>query len=126
MSKRRRLRAAVELYRSFREREPTKVGRVTFDCPDVVAVIGHVEAIEYRTTHGRKTTLYRHPFARGSRPLLVVGSDGRQLLLLGGRYRFTDRGIVDHDHRGREIDSPQHGADVDDADLPALLRPQAE
>ena len=105
----RELRQAVELYESFREKRPQKLGRATFKLPKVVAVIGHVEGIDYRTTHGKKVTLYHHDFEPGSRPLLCVSSDGRQLMLLGGRYRFTDRGIVDHDHKGNERPDPKHG-----------------
>lgn len=105
----RELRQAVALYESFREARPRKLGKVRFDVPKVVAVIGHVEGIDYRTTHGKKVTLYHHDFAPGSRPLLCTSSDGKQLLLLGGRYHFTERGIVDKDHKGDERPDPKHG-----------------
>lgn len=101
---------AAKLYESFRERAPTRVKKLGIAGPPRIAVdIGHVEFIGYRTTHGRKLTLYQHDFAPGSRPLLCVSPDGKQLLLLGGRYQFTGRGIVDRDIAGREIDNPQHG-----------------
>ena len=105
-----KLRQSVELYESFREAKPKRLKVLSFDVPELVAVIGHVEAIDYRTTHGGKVTLYNHKFQKGSRPLLVASSDGRQLLLLGGRYVFTDRGIVDKDGKGRQILNPKHGA----------------
>ena len=107
----REMARAAKLYESFRERAPTRIKRIGIAGPPRIAVdIGHVEYIGYRTTHGRKLTLYQHDFAPGSRPLLCVSPDGRQLLLLGGRYQFTDRGIVDRDISGREIDNPDHGA----------------
>lgn len=105
----RRLKQAVSLYTSFRERRPRKLKVVNVNIPNVVAVIGHLEYVGYKTTHGRKVELYQHDFAPGSRPLFCVSSDGQQLLLLGGRYKFTERGIVDKDRAGREIENPQHG-----------------
>lgn len=112
MSLKKAIGAAVALYESFREARPRKIGAVKFAVPQAVAVIGYVEGIDYKTTHGKKVTLYHHDFAPGSRPLLTVSADGKQLLLLGGRYQFTERGIVDRDHRGREIENPAHGKDL--------------
>jgi hypothetical protein len=105
----RAIRAAVKLYRSFRESDPKRIKVVSFDVPEAVMVIGHVEEICYTTTHDGKSVAYRHPFQPGSRPLLCASSDGAQLLLLGGRYKFTDRGIVDRDSRGRLVYEPDHG-----------------
>jgi len=110
----RAIRAAVKLYRDFREAHPRKVAVVEFDVPEAVMVIGHVEEICYTTTHGKKVVSYRHPFQAGSRPLLAASSDGSQLLLLGGRYKFTDRGIVDRDAAGRLVFDPDHGSDDND------------
>jgi hypothetical protein len=119
----RAIRAAVKLYRDFREATPKKLGVVNFDVPDAVMVIGHVDEICYTTTHGKKTVSYRHPFQEGSRPLLVASSDGKQLLLLGGRYKFTDRGIVDRDAKGNLVFDPDHGADEAASPLgPAFMR----
>ena len=109
MKKGRTVKQAVELFESFRERKPTRIGRVTLKVPTVVAAMGYVEGIDYRTTHGSKTELYHHDFAPGSRPLLAVSADGRQILLLGGRYKWTERGIVDRDHNDREIENEGHG-----------------
>jgi hypothetical protein len=103
---------AAKLYESFRERPPKRVNRIGFAPPRIVVDIGHVEFIGYRTTHGKKLTLYRHDFAPGSRPLLCVSPDGRQLMLIGGRYKFTERGIVDRDIDDREIENPNHGKPI--------------
>jgi hypothetical protein len=119
-------RRTIAIYESFREKKAhNKVAVVQMDVPTLCAIVGHVEAIEtngqghvtsidYRTTHGRKLTLYRHDFTQGSRPLLCVSPDGRQLLLLGGRYRFTHRGIVDLDAKDREIENTAHGTKLDE------------
>lgn len=104
------IRAAVDLYTTFRGRAPKRIKAVTFDVPEAVAIIGHVERICYRTTYDGKSEFYEHEFAPGSRPLLAASSDGRQILLLGGRYEFhADHGIVDKDSRGRPILDPEHG-----------------
>ena len=103
---------AVALYESFREKRPKRLSVVQFKVPEAVAVIGHVEGIDYRTTHGTKLTLYHHDFEPGSRPLLCVSGDGRQLMLLGGRYQFTEQGIVDNDPSGRLITNPEHGKTI--------------
>lgn len=116
------IRAAVELFAAFREKQPRRIKVVEFDVPEAVLVIGHVEEICYRTTHGDKLVRYRHPFQSGSRPLLCVSSDGKQLLLLGGRYQFEERGIVDIDARGRKVYDPEHGQD----DSAYLRRRQAD
>jgi hypothetical protein len=119
------LKRTIEIYEAFREkRARNRVAVVHVNVPTIVAIVGHAEAIEtngeghvtsidYRTTHGRKLTLYRHDFVKGSRPLLCVSPDGRQLLLLGGRYRFTARGIVDRDAKDREIENTAHGTELD-------------
>lgn len=126
---RKSINAAIDLYKSFREKLPRRIMAVRMRIPKAVAVIGHLEAVDYVTTHGNKATLYRHTFAPGSRPLLCASSDGKQLLLLGGRFKFTDRGIVDRDHKGREIDEPRHGEDIStdpwDERTPSVLRRQA-
>lgn len=111
MNAKRVVRAAVELFHAFRDRPPRRAGTVNFDVPEMVVIIGHVEEICYRTTHDDKAVRYRHPFQKGSRPLLAVSHDGKQLLLLGGRYLFTGRGIVDKDARGRLVFDPKHGTD---------------
>ena len=120
----REFHATVSIYENFREKKPRRIAVIPVDIPKIVAVIGHVEAlwktkdghlgsIDYKTTHGRKVALYRHDFAAGSRPLLCVSADGRQLLLLGGRYKFTERGIVDRDADDKEIENHAHGTPLD-------------
>jgi hypothetical protein len=64
-------------------------------------VIGELDLIGYRTKRagiaGGKMIRYAHDFSTGSRPLLAVSSDGKQLHIVGGRYEFTEAGIEDRD-----------------------------
>lgn len=94
------LARAKKLYRSFREREPTRIGTVSIPkAPRAVMVLGYLRALEYDTTHGHSQG-YRHTFKAGSRPLLC--SDGKRLYIVRGRFKVTARGIVDTDRDGRE------------------------
>ena len=95
---------ARNLYESFREAPAKRARKVRVTLPKAAAVIGKVRAVEYDTTHKGRVTLYRHEFTEGSAPLLVAGTRDSQLYLIEGRYHFTERGIVDLDARGREIE----------------------
>lgn len=96
------VRKAKKLYESFREKRATRARRVSFSIPRSVAVMGYVDAISYSTTHGRRAVRYKHNFHASSKPLLCT--DGKVLVIVAGRYHVTDRGIVDLDQSGREIE----------------------
>lgn len=100
----------ARLYEAFRGRAPTRraktgvrfgtrwitqPGRLNLLIPESIAVVGHVAAIEYDTTRDGRTVTARHTFHEGARPLLGAGARPGELLLIGTRYRFTDRGIID-------------------------------
>lgn len=92
---------AKKLYRNFREREPTKIGRVSIPrAPKAVMVLGYLSAIEYDTTIGSRAQGYRHSFKGSSKPMLC--SDGKRLYIVRGRFKVTSRGIVDISSSGRE------------------------
>lgn len=63
--------------------------------PDAVSVIGECDGVLYTTVRDGEKEAYIHRFRKTSRPLLCVSPDGKTLYLLGGAYRFTERGIVD-------------------------------
>jgi hypothetical protein len=65
--------------------KPTKVG----------LKIGECDGILYTTVRDNKKESYIHKFKKNARPLLVSSFDGQQLIILGGDYDFTNRGIVD-------------------------------
>jgi len=62
---------------------------------DVAFKIGECDGLLYTTVRDGVKESYIHKFKKKSRPLLVSSHDGKQLFLLGGRYDFTERGIVD-------------------------------
>lgn len=95
---------AANLYKKFREVEPQRATRVTINLPKSAMVMGYLEFVGYSTTHNGKAAMYKHKFAKGSRPLLCAGPRKNQLILVGGRYHVTERGIVDLTPGGIEIE----------------------
>lgn len=65
------------------------------DLPKSAAVIGELDAVQYTTIRDGRVEAYEHRFRAGDRPMLCTSPDGRQLLIVGGAYVFTERGIVD-------------------------------
>ena len=98
------LARAASLYERFSGHEAESLGRVTVPpIPRVGVCIGEVDGILYTTARDGQVEKYIHKFAASDRPLLVVSPDGKQIFLLGGKYRFTELGIVDMSdkkHRG--------------------------
>ena len=84
----------IKLFRDFNDEEPQYLDDIYF--PDlekeVLVLVGPVLAIEY---HARDGHNYRHEFKKKSQPNLTTTQNGLHLILIGGNYRFTDRGIVD-------------------------------
>jgi hypothetical protein len=107
---------AAELYREFREEEPRVAGFRDISLPEAVFEIGVCQFIGYLTTHAGKETAYVHGFAPGSQPSLYTSGRRSELLLLGGRFRMTPRGIVDLRRDGTEA----RALSIDE--LRALLR----
>lgn len=56
---------------------------------------GELMGVKYRTIRDGREEFYTHSFRKSSRPLLAARHDGSRVYIVGGRYRFTDRGIVD-------------------------------
>lgn len=106
---RKEVRQAIKLYKAFREAEVDEIATVRVALPSAAIAVGHVDFIGYTTSHGDKVVPYKHAFRKGSRPLLCASADGKQLLLLGGRYTFTELGIVDIDSRGKQVIPKNHG-----------------
>lgn len=69
--------------------------------PKVVSVIGELDAVLYTTMRDGRVEKYIHKFAATDKPLLCVSPTGRQIILVGGKYRFTERGIVDNSDKSR-------------------------
>lgn len=85
-----------QLYHSFMKRAPQRGQQVNVKpLPKIAIAIGKVVAVIYESNRGGEKNYYRHDFKVASRPLLAASFDGTQLILVGGSYRFTERGIVD-------------------------------
>jgi hypothetical protein len=90
------IQSAARLSEDFSGHEARSLGKVTVpELPRVAIVVGEVEGVIYNTVRDGKFERYIHKFRAKSRPLLCVSHDGKQLLLIGGHYDFTEAGIVD-------------------------------
>jgi hypothetical protein len=89
------INAAARLFSQFTGHKVSRGERVRLPAHSVGLAIGSVLGISYETTRDGKREKYLHEFRRGARPTLAASSDGHQLYLLRGAYRFTERGIVD-------------------------------
>lgn len=69
----------------------------TLKVPDhkVFTPVGKLAGVLYDTTRDGNPEKYIHRFRRKSRPLLLASHDGTELRIAGGRFRFTEAGIVD-------------------------------
>ncbi|MES9855935.1 MAG: hypothetical protein ABW166_04935 [Sedimenticola sp.] len=94
-TKKERITDSAELFEEFTGHEADSMEAVEFDIPDVVIEIGTADGIMYTTVRDGKKEKYIHRFKKKSRPLLAVSSDGKQLMLIGGSYQFTEKGIED-------------------------------
>jgi hypothetical protein len=82
---------AVKRFRAYHGRAPKDGEILDLEFEPVTAlVIGECDGIMYRTKESKKPWLHRFDV----RPLLLASSDGHQVYVVKGRYRFTARGIV--------------------------------
>lgn len=87
---------AARLYERFTGHEAEGIGRVKIKpMPKVGVCVGSVDGILYTTVRDGVEEKYIHKFRAKDKPLFVVSPDGKQLLMVGGAYDFTERGIVD-------------------------------
>jgi hypothetical protein len=99
-SQRQKLDEAAKKLEDFTGHEATHVERARSRSDEKTGlVIGELDLIGYRAARegveGGRMTRYAHKFRKGSRPLLAVSTDGKQLHVVGGQYEFTDAGIED-------------------------------
>lgn len=92
-------RAALQ-YEAFTGHDALALGSVWIPpVPKVLTVFGELDAVEYTTVRDGAEERYRHKFRAADKPLIAVTPDGLQLVLVGGRYAFTEAGIVDRSDR---------------------------
>jgi hypothetical protein len=90
-----KIKEASSRLEDFTGHEPTEIIRAKIKEFKVGLVIGTLDAVAYTTIRDGKTERYLHEFRKRSRPLLVASYDGRSLGIVGGRFQFTEAGIVD-------------------------------
>lgn len=90
-----KIKEAIERFQSFTGMTPEHLDEYMVEHPDVALKIGTLDAVSYTTVRDGVTERYEHKFNKKSRPFLCSSSDGKQLIILGGLYTFTERGIVD-------------------------------
>jgi hypothetical protein len=86
---------ASQRLKDFSGHYPADVVRVSEKPFKAGLVIGTLDGVPYTTIRDGKTESYVHEFRENARPLLVASSDGRSLRVVGGRFQFTEAGIVD-------------------------------
>jgi hypothetical protein len=86
---------ADALLESFSGSRASKEIRATVRPITTGLVVGKLSGVMYAADRGDGVHEYCHRFKTSSRPLLIADHDGTQLGIVGGRYQFTDRGIVD-------------------------------
>lgn len=91
----RQFKRAVSLYRDFTGENPRYLEDWDVIVPLVAMEVGKVTGIMYKARVDGTVQEFLHEFTGRSRPILAASADGRQLLLLGGDYKMTERGIVD-------------------------------
>lgn len=83
---------AAKLSRAFHGKKPDRIVRAKAPSVTVAMKLGKLLGVIYEVPDG---TQYLHEFRGQARPTLAATHDGRQLIVQGGRYRMTGRGIVD-------------------------------
>jgi hypothetical protein len=87
---------AAKLFEDFSGNEATKEEILDIEFPTVAARIGKVCFIGYEAEREGVLEHYVHEFKKSSRPFFGSSHDGSQLVIVGGKFRFTERGIVDN------------------------------
>jgi len=89
------LRASKARFRNFRGDEAATVKQVQVSTPASAMTVGELDGVLYTTRRDGKVEKYVHNFRKKSRPLLAASDDGASIHIIGGKYEFTERGIVD-------------------------------
>jgi hypothetical protein len=87
---------AATLFEDFTGHRADYVKKYTVNWPKTGLIFGKCVAIIYDTVRDGECETYQHEFKPTAQPHLAVSSNGKQLMLIGGNYRFTNAGIVDN------------------------------
>lgn len=90
------VRDAARRYTAFTGHDEIDLTKVKIPAyPRVVFQVGQIDGVLYSTVRDGIPEKYIHKFKKNCRPLFCVSPDGKQLLMIGGLFDFTERGIVD-------------------------------
>lgn len=81
---------AEKLYRAYHGEDPTSLEML--EIPETAMVLGVIDDITYTVIDDGEEVTYHHEFE--DRPTLAVSSDGRNIFILRGEWKFTERGII--------------------------------
>lgn len=95
LSRQAKVKKAIDLFENFTGHMPEYLDTVELKIPEVGLLVGDCDGILYTTVRDGKRESYIHRFRKNSRPHLVATYDGKQLVLIGGSFQFTERGIED-------------------------------
>lgn len=87
---------AIDGFEDFSGNKAEYVDELEVNRSEVAFKVGECDGILYTTNRDGKTEKYIHRFKAKSRPTIVSNFDGSHIELIGGDYRFTNRGIVDN------------------------------
>lgn len=88
---------AESLFKEFTGHEPCEQVIVEVDeLPHSAAVIGRLHGLIYDTIRDGEQERYIHRFKDECAPILAISDTGDQILIVGGNYEFTERGIEDN------------------------------
>ena len=91
-----KLKKAAKNYKDFTGKDANRVDKVKINENNVAYELGKLVAVIYSAdTEDGKGTQYIHRFTKKYQPRLAVANDGKQLLIVGGRFRVNSkRGII--------------------------------
>ena len=96
------IRRGASLFERFTGHEAEVIGRVKVPAtPKIGVLIGVLDFVGYTTVRDGVREKYIHRFAVSDKPDFVVSPDGKSLHIIGGRYTFTERGIVDKSDKSK-------------------------
>lgn len=93
-SKRARVKEAARRFADFTGHQAESLTLIDNPNNDTTFLIGDLDGVLYTTVRDGQKESYVHEFKTRSRPLLASSYDGKQLYILNGGYKMTDRGIV--------------------------------
>jgi len=88
---------AADTYESFTGRAATHKTKFSVPTSKIGFALGPLVGVIYRASRADDggTHEYLHRFRKSSQPLLIASDDGKSLVISGGKFQVTERGIED-------------------------------